>query len=626
MSRCPPSETLAMYASGSTTSTSALSSMSAAVTSPGPSFAIVSSMGSSRSSLNFKLLMLRMMSTTSSLTPSIVENSCETPSMRILVTAAPVSPESMTRLSELPRVWPSPRGNGSATKVPRQPSSSSTLKRGGAMSNIVKVSPARNVLSLPAVELDDELLFDGRVDLVAPRGMQEAAREVVVVGLEPGWYGHHVLDGVLDGLEIPALLPDRDDVTGLEYRRRDVVLAAVELEVPVHDELARLRAAGGEAEAVDDVVHPQLHEPEEVLARDALHPRGPVVRPPELLLGDPVIPAGLLLLHEPESELGLAMPATSVLSWRVGLLLQRVLPHGGEHYPGSPVSPAPRSCVTRHSQLPPAPLGQPASVMRLARHVLYGEPLYTHGLEGAGGHVPARAMALDLDIHAPHTLVHSLVRDALGRHLGRERRALAATFEPQGSRRFPGDDVALLVAHGDDGVVEGALYVDHAGGYVPADTPARPARATRALPLLPLPTHLPLLPPAYRGLGSLALAGVRLGTLPAHGQAPAVPDPAVGSCVYEPPDVLVDLAPQVTLNLDVLVYVGPDPSDLSLGQVPHLRVRIDLGIAADLPRRRTANTVDVGKAYLDPLLPGEVYSCNPRHANPASACGEGSCR
>src|ERR687898_2354024 len=304
--------------------------MSAAVTSPGPSFAIVSSIGSSRSSLNFKPLRLRMMSTTSSLTPSIVENSCETPSIRTLVTAAPVSPESMTRRSELPRVWPSPRGNGSATNVPRRLSSSSTLKRGGAMSNIVKVSPARNISSLPAVELDNELLFDGRVDLVAPRRMQEPAREIVVVGLQPRRNGDHVLDGVLDGHQVPALLLDRDDVARLENGRRDVVLAAVELEVPVHDELPRLRAAGGEAHPVDDVVHPQLHEPEEVLARDALHPGGPVVSPPELLLGDPVVPPGLLLLHEPEPELGLAAPAPSVLSRRIGLFLPTVLPPGGE--------------------------------------------------------------------------------------------------------------------------------------------------------------------------------------------------------------------------------------------------------------------------------------------------------
>ena len=41
--------------------------------------------------------MLRMMSTTSSLTPGIVENSWLTPSTLIFVTAAPVSPLSITR-------------------------------------------------------------------------------------------------------------------------------------------------------------------------------------------------------------------------------------------------------------------------------------------------------------------------------------------------------------------------------------------------------------------------------------------------------------------------------------------------------------------------------------------------
>ena len=44
------------------------------------------------------------MSVTSSLTPLIVENSCATPSMRTLVTAAPESDESSTRRSELPNV------------------------------------------------------------------------------------------------------------------------------------------------------------------------------------------------------------------------------------------------------------------------------------------------------------------------------------------------------------------------------------------------------------------------------------------------------------------------------------------------------------------------------------------
>ena len=44
------------------------------------------------------------MSVTSSLTPLTVENSCATPSMRTLVTAAPASEDSSTRRSELPKV------------------------------------------------------------------------------------------------------------------------------------------------------------------------------------------------------------------------------------------------------------------------------------------------------------------------------------------------------------------------------------------------------------------------------------------------------------------------------------------------------------------------------------------
>jgi hypothetical protein len=45
-----------------------------------------------------------MMSVTSSLTPGTVENSCSTPSMRMLVTAAPGMEDSSVRRSELPMV------------------------------------------------------------------------------------------------------------------------------------------------------------------------------------------------------------------------------------------------------------------------------------------------------------------------------------------------------------------------------------------------------------------------------------------------------------------------------------------------------------------------------------------
>src|SRR5215203_2544420 len=232
---------------------------------------------------------------------------------------------------------------------------------------------------LPAVELDYELLLDGCVYLVPARGVKHPARKVLMVGLEPGRDGDYVLHGVHDRLQVPALLFHGYNVSLPQYGGRYVVLAPVEEEVPVGDELARLRPARREAHPVDHVVHPELHEPQQVLAADSLHTGSPVVGPPELLLRDPVVPAGFLLLKEPHTVLRLSLPSPAVLPRRVGLLLERVLPHRGEHHPRPPVSPASRTRVTRHcSRLPPepllasAPLGRAATVVRLSRDVLYG--------------------------------------------------------------------------------------------------------------------------------------------------------------------------------------------------------------------------------------------------------------
>lgn len=60
--------------------------------------------GSSCSELTHSSLMFMTSSTTSSLTPGIVVNSCSTPSILIEVTAAPGIDDSSVRRSELPRV------------------------------------------------------------------------------------------------------------------------------------------------------------------------------------------------------------------------------------------------------------------------------------------------------------------------------------------------------------------------------------------------------------------------------------------------------------------------------------------------------------------------------------------
>ena len=89
--------------------------MTLKATGPGPVARRVMRLGPSECIRSASCLMLRTMSTTSSRTPSMEENSCTTPSIWTAVTAAPCSDDSSTRRSALPSVTPKPRSSGSAT-------------------------------------------------------------------------------------------------------------------------------------------------------------------------------------------------------------------------------------------------------------------------------------------------------------------------------------------------------------------------------------------------------------------------------------------------------------------------------------------------------------------------------
>ena len=96
---------VAMWTSGLRISTPAGRSMSLAVTSPGPETTSGASTSVASECIRQTMpLRFSTMSVTSSVTPLIVENSCATPSIRTLVTAAPASELSSTRRSELPNV------------------------------------------------------------------------------------------------------------------------------------------------------------------------------------------------------------------------------------------------------------------------------------------------------------------------------------------------------------------------------------------------------------------------------------------------------------------------------------------------------------------------------------------
>src|SRR2546423_4195728 len=292
--------------------------MSDDLTAPAPRFATWTSIsGDSPCRRATRFLRLRMMSVTSSRTPGRVVNSCAVPSTFTDVTAAPSSEESSTRRNELPKVWPKPRSSGSITKTPRWSSASSWTILGiwKSISRVAKEIPSFPLLR---VELDDQLLLNRCVDLVARGLLQNLAREPVVVGLEPGSDRRDEIGCVADHLLRGGARRDGDDVIGPHLVARDVHAPSVDLEVAVADELSRLRARGGEAEPVDDVVEPGLEHPQQLLAGDSGTLRRLLVVGAELLLEQAVVAARLLLLTQLQQVFALLDAATAVLARRIG--------------------------------------------------------------------------------------------------------------------------------------------------------------------------------------------------------------------------------------------------------------------------------------------------------------------
>src|SRR5262249_49867708 len=150
------------------------------------------------------------------------------------------------------------------------------------------------------VQLDDQLLLDGQLDVVAFRQLDDGPGEALRREVEPS--RHAARPGRfhrgLDLLVRAALLLDRDDVALAERVRRDRDLPAVHGAVAVPDELPGLGPRGRESERVHDVVETPLELLEEVRAGDALAPLRPGEGQPELTLEKAVDPLDLLLLPE----------------------------------------------------------------------------------------------------------------------------------------------------------------------------------------------------------------------------------------------------------------------------------------------------------------------------------------
>src|SRR4029450_8962475 len=115
-----------------------------------------------------------------------------------------------------------------------------------------------------------------------------------------------------------------------------------------------------------------------------------------------------------------------------------------------------------------------------------------------------------------------------------------------------------------------------------------------------------------------ALAGPRVGVraLPAHGEAPAVPNPLVRTDLDLALDVLGDLAPQVTLDLVGPVDELADLADLVFGEIAHLRAALHPRALDDLVRPGGTDAVDVTEWDVKGLVGREVAPGDPSHAVP----------
>src|SRR5687767_13526443 len=139
-----------------------------------------------------------------------------------------------------------------------------------------------------------------------------------------------------------------------------------------------------------------------------------------------------------------------------------------------------------------------------------------------------------------------------------------------------------------------------------------------------------LLLPGDGLLRALPRPGVGPGALTAHREAPAVTEPGVTADLHLPLDVLGDLPPQITLDLEVLVDPRPKSGDLFLGEIPHPGVGGDVRGRAHLLGARRPDAEDVGQGDDEPLLPRDVHPGDTCHAvsppSPGAACAGGSHR
>src|SRR5438445_935707 len=320
-------------------------------------------------------------------------------------------------------------------------------------------------MELARIKLDDQLLLDGLVHVVASSLRGDFRGHVVFVEAEPGNDRPLLarVEGVLDAGDLFARVLDRDHIADAHGVGGDVDGTAVDGEVAVGDELAGVPPRCREADAVDDVVEPRLQEAQQVEAGDAGHFRRPVEVEPELALEQEVDAARALLGPQLDAVVRhLAAADLGVHAGRhgatiEGALREALLPLEEELDAFATAVAADRAFVAGHLDAPP--LRWTATVVRDGRDVGDRCDLETRRLQGSDGGLAAGSRTLDEDLDLLEAVLHRAACRRLGRDLGGKGRALARALEALAAGAAPGEDVALGVGQRHDRVVEGGLDV-----------------------------------------------------------------------------------------------------------------------------------------------------------------------
>src|SRR6202165_2727860 len=470
--------------------------------------------------------------------------------------------------------------------------------------------------SLARIKLDDQLLLDGLVHVVASGLRGDFRGHVVFVKAEPGNDGPLFagVEGILDAIDVLALFLDRDHIADAHGIGGDVDEPAVDGDVSMGDELPGIAPRGGEADPVDNVVQPRLQEAEQVEAGDAGHLRRAVEVEPELTLEQKVDPARALLGPQLDPIVGhLAATDLGVHAGRhrppvQGALRKALLPLEEELDALATAVPADGAFVAGHLDSPP--LRWAAAVVGDRRDVRDRRDFETRRLQRTDGGLAAGSRSLDEDLDLLEAMLHRAAGRRFGGDLGGKGRALARALEALAAGAPPGEHVALGVGQRHHGVVEGGLDVCLAHGDVLL---LAAAGADDFLLRHDLLLCLGLLAYADRLAGTAAGAGVGAGALSPDRQAAPVAQAAISADFHEALDIERDLAAKLAFNLGFLVENVAEAADLLVVQVLDAHVGIDVRDRQDAPRGMRTDPEDVGERDFDALLAGNINAGNSSH-------------